>query len=168
MDETEYEEDNKGNSYLVKSINCDTPSMIRLYNRSFTKAEIYWINYDGKFTFYKSLNHSDFLDLNTFTTHPWIFKDAYFGERLLAGTKFLLRGSKVRMLWNNRLRIKIPWRDKIDIVMPMRTLKNLAMKEIVRRLNDANRISDLRLPSTLNEDLTKMLSEYQKRKDRTA
>lgn len=164
MEEFEYEEDNKGNKIIVKSINCETQSMIRLNNRSYCKAEVYWIDYEGKLKFYKSLEHGQFLDLNTFTTHPWIFKDTLFGERLMARNKTVLRGSKVRMLWNSRLQVKIPWRDQVDIVMPMRSLRSLSMMKIVQQLNEERFVSDLGLPPTLSEELTELFLVYQKRK----
>jgi von Hippel-Lindau disease tumor supressor len=42
-------------------------------------VNILWLNYEGERVRYKTLQPNQFVDVNTFVGHPWIFRDADTG-----------------------------------------------------------------------------------------
>jgi len=54
------------------------PAFIRFKNNTHYDVEIIWINVNNKEKIYNILSPNNFLDVNTYSTHPWIFKFVYF------------------------------------------------------------------------------------------
>ncbi|XP_077283075.1 von Hippel-Lindau protein [Arctopsyche grandis] len=157
MDEFEYEVDDKGNMQIAKSLDSEEPSHIRFVNCSYCSISIYWIDYNGKTQLYKKLEPLQFFDLNTYTTHPWIFKERITQDRLVVNNKTVFRGPKVQYFWvpttnSNHIR-----REVIRIRMPMRSLTRLVMVEIVKALPDENCLAALGLPGTLQNELKSLM-----------
>lgn len=153
MDEFEYEMDDKGNMQIVKSLNSEEPSQVRFINNSRCSISIYWIDYDGKTQLYKKLEPYQFFNLNTYTTHPWIFKERITQDRLVVNDKTVFRGPKIQYITNsNQIR-----RELIRIRMPMRSLTRLVMVEIVKALPNENCLAALGLPGTLQDELRSLL-----------
>lgn len=50
------------------------PAYIRFKNNTSFSVEIIWINHDNKEKPFGVLAPNKFLDVNTYSTHPWIFK----------------------------------------------------------------------------------------------
>lgn len=50
------------------------PAYIRFKNNTCFCVEVIWINYDNKEKPFGILAPNTFLDVNTYSTHPWIFK----------------------------------------------------------------------------------------------
>lgn len=67
-----------------KSVIC---SLIRFYNRTERGVDIIWLNYEGARVKYKTLQSYEFVDVNTYVGHPWIFLDVESGERLVVNLK---------------------------------------------------------------------------------
>ncbi|KAK3103211.1 hypothetical protein FSP39_017458 [Pinctada imbricata] len=63
-----------------KSVHC---SLVRFQNRTERAIDIVWLNYEGARVKYKTLQANEFVDVNTFIGHPWIFLDVETGERMV-------------------------------------------------------------------------------------
>lgn len=50
------------------------PAFIRFKNNTCYDVEIIWINIDNKEKTYNFLAPEHFIDVNTYSTHPWIFR----------------------------------------------------------------------------------------------
>lgn len=50
------------------------PAYIRFQNNTCYSVEVNWINYENKEQTYCILNPSKYVDVNTFSTHSWIFR----------------------------------------------------------------------------------------------
>ena len=70
-----------------KSKKSTVCSLIRFQNRTDRQVDIIWLNYEGARVKYRTLCANDFVDVNTFVGHPWIFIDAESGERLVVELK---------------------------------------------------------------------------------
>lgn len=53
------------------------PAFIRFKNNTCYDVEIIWINIDNKEKTYNFLAPEHFIDVNTYSTHPWIFRYVY-------------------------------------------------------------------------------------------
>lgn len=67
-----------------KSVIC---SFVRFMNRTQRGVDIVWLNYEGARVKFKTLSAYEFVDVNTYVGHPWIFLDMETGERLVVNLK---------------------------------------------------------------------------------
>jgi von Hippel-Lindau disease tumor supressor len=58
-------------------------SFVRFINKTLRRVDIVWLNYEGARVKYKTIQPEQFVDVNTFVGHPWIFRDADSGDRLV-------------------------------------------------------------------------------------
>lgn len=52
------------------------PAYIRFKNNTSYDVEVIWINFDNIEKIYCVLSPNNFLDVNTYSTHPWMFRFA--------------------------------------------------------------------------------------------
>uniref|UniRef100_A0A8C1CM31 von Hippel-Lindau disease tumour suppressor beta domain-containing protein n=1 Tax=Cyprinus carpio carpio TaxID=630221 RepID=A0A8C1CM31_CYPCA len=67
----------------LKSLNSYDPTYISFINKSSRNAEAWWLNFAGKPVSYGDIQPRKSLKMNTFLTHPWIFR-ASDGAKLMA------------------------------------------------------------------------------------
>lgn len=65
----------------LRSLNSDERSYVRFINNSRRKVEIFWIDYNGGSVLHATLENAQFVDINTFVTHPWIVLDFITKEK---------------------------------------------------------------------------------------
>lgn len=61
----------------VNFIDRRQQAFIRFNNNTCYSIEIIWINFDNKENTYSILAPNKFLDVNTYSTHSWIFRFGY-------------------------------------------------------------------------------------------
>lgn len=66
---------------ILRSINNIDSSFVRFVNTTSRNVGVYWIDYQGQAVQYKVLSYRNYLDVNTFVTHPWIFIDEETKDR---------------------------------------------------------------------------------------
>ena len=62
-------------------------SFVRFVNKTTYNVDTIWINYEGQRSRYKTLRPNEFVDVNTYVGHPWIFLDADTGNRMVVQMK---------------------------------------------------------------------------------
>ena len=56
----------------TKSENAERPVKVGFKNESSGRLDVAWVNYDGKLTFYKTLQPGQSFEQETYETHPWV------------------------------------------------------------------------------------------------
>lgn len=56
----------------TKSENGEKPVTVGFKNKSSSRLDLAWVNYDGKLTFYKTLQPGESFEQKTYETHPWV------------------------------------------------------------------------------------------------
>ena len=56
----------------TKSENAEKPVKVGFKNESSGRLDLAWVNYDGKLTFYKTLQPGQSFEQKTYETHPWV------------------------------------------------------------------------------------------------
>ncbi|KAL0964947.1 hypothetical protein UPYG_G00274790 [Umbra pygmaea] len=67
----------------LRSLNADVGTNIRFINRSQQSANAWWLDYSGNPVSYGDIRPNHLLNMNTYLTHPWVFR-ASNGAKLLA------------------------------------------------------------------------------------
>lgn len=135
----------------------------RFKNCSRFTVNVYWSTPSG-LVYYNCLAPEQFLDVNTYETHIWVFVNVENGNRLWADGCFEFCSNS----WQKELRLAKesglldeshlePFRKLVKITYPMHNLTHLAM-EAVRDTNVSfEDVDKLELPITLQSDLRKMI-----------
>ncbi len=58
-------------------------SFVRFVNRTIRQVDVVWLNYEGIGVHYRSLTPNQWVDVNTYVGHPWIFRDSETGDKLV-------------------------------------------------------------------------------------
>lgn len=78
----------------LRSLHNRQSAFVKFVNVTDHSVGLYWIDYQGKEVGYKVLGCNEYIDINTFVTHPWIFvaedtKDRY-AKSFYSLTNFLI------------------------------------------------------------------------------
>ncbi|XP_048777014.1 von Hippel-Lindau disease tumor suppressor-like [Ostrea edulis] len=127
-----------------KSVIC---SFVRFMNRTQRGVDIVWLNYEGARVKFKTLSAYEFVDVNTYVGHPWIFLDMETGERLVVNLKSVYEPTTgwVPGHWP-------PVRKVVNITIPIYSLKDSCIRFFRRHLPKKN-INKLDMPSSLLQEM---------------
>lgn len=140
-----------------RSLSSEKRSYVRFYNRTNRNVEIYWLDFKGQRVKYSTLKPLHSVNINTFVTHPWIFRDEEFSDTLLAATP-----SK-RLL--DRQEVFLPPDDAFDrrrpivILSPLLNLKEIVFQLLRKHKINENVLADLEVPTVIKEEYKKFLSK---------
>ena len=62
-------------------------SLVRFINTTQRSIDIIWLNYEGIGVVYRTVRPRQYVDVNTFVGHPWIFRDSATGDRMCVQTR---------------------------------------------------------------------------------
>jgi len=62
-------------------------SFVRFINTTQRSIDIIWLNYEGIGVVYRTLRARQYVHVNTFVGHPWIFRDSATGDRMCVQTR---------------------------------------------------------------------------------
>lgn len=69
----------------VRSIRASTKVFLKIFNLTNLDVNVIWLDYDGREQIYYTLTQSRRdISVDTFETHPWIFREKNSGNRLTA------------------------------------------------------------------------------------
>jgi len=76
----------------LKSLRCDSQSLVTFISRTRRPFSVYWLDYHGNRVRYCQLGYAQQFNIRTYETHPWIFRDSETGDKLVTAD-----GSEVYM-----------------------------------------------------------------------
>ena len=89
-------------------------SFLRFLNKTNRNVDVVWVNYEGARVKYKTLTPEQFLDINTFAGHPWIFFDSVTGDKMVVQLKEVFEP----VAWNSDGNDWPPQRKVVNITIP--------------------------------------------------
>lgn len=89
-------------------------SFLRFTNKTKRRVDIVWLNYEGVRVKYQTLLPDQFVDINTFAGHPWVFFDADTGDRLVVQLKEIFEP----IAWSSQIDGWPPQRKVVNITIP--------------------------------------------------
>lgn len=114
--------------------------------------EVFWINYRSQLFRYKTMHpRSKPFKVNTYITHPWIFRDLQTGQ--------LMHVNHQEVYWPKSLHQQ---RDIAFIHFPLQKLKTIALWRIIQNVKNEEQINqlDALIPNILIRDLKALYSQY--------
>lgn len=137
--------------FTLRSRESIEPARLLIINKTQRPIEILWINYVAKLIHYKTLRPDTEFQINTFKTHPWVFRDYFTG--------ILMHTNHKEVLWPEPSTEQCPC-QKVWIHFPLFSLKTISLWNVVPRIKGINEIDNLEIPSTLRRDLDKIFRQY--------
>lgn len=133
----------------IRSKESLLPAFIMLINNTHRPIKIYWIGYRSELVLYGVIKADDRLSMDTYNTHPWVFKDAATSE--------LMHVNHKEVFWPEPfVEAKFNQRTPVNIHFPLRSLKMSAMWQILSMIsrNDNDELFEqLGIPKCLVMDL---------------
>lgn len=133
----------------LRSTDSTLRSFISFTNASHRRVEIVWINFRTELIPYRVLGPAENVRINTYKSHPWIFRDAE--------TKELMNVNHNEVFWPEPY-VPQANRTEVFIHFPIRSLKKIAMCLINAIVKNGVQFESLGIPQSLVADL-KLLKE---------
>ncbi|XP_060569230.1 von Hippel-Lindau disease tumor suppressor-like [Ruditapes philippinarum] len=127
-------------------------SFLRFLNKTNRNVDVVWVNYEGARVKYKTLTPEQFLDINTFAGHPWIFFDSLTGDKMVVQLKEIFEP----VAWNSDGNDWPPQRKVVNITIPVYSLQECCLMKL-RGIVPKDRINELEITDVLKEDLHKIM-----------
>lgn len=102
----------------LKSSTSMVCSFVRFVNKTSYNVDTVWINYEGHRARYKTLRPDEFVDVNTYVGHPWIFLDSDTGNRMVVQMKEVFESEEG---WKPEDKVQ-PQRKVYNITIPSKLL----------------------------------------------
>ena len=103
-------------SYQGKRLKSDRSmvhSFVRFLNCTVRRVDVVWLNYEGIGKKYQTLAPNQWIDVNTYVGHPWIFRDSATGDKLVVQLKEVFEPPG----WSNGGNT-VPHRKTFNITIP--------------------------------------------------
>jgi von Hippel-Lindau disease tumor supressor len=126
----------------LKSLDSEVRAFVLFENKTTRIICVFWVNHNGRLVLYKSLLPNMTCSINTYISHPWVFKDANTGE--------LMQVDHNEVYWPPEPAAGQLERCKAEIKFPLRSLKQAAMWAVANGRDDPERLA---LPLTLQDEM---------------
>lgn len=137
--------------HTIRSKESIDPAKLLVSNRTRRPVDILWINYAAKLIRYKTLRSGEEVQMNTFKTHPWIFRDYCTG--------LLMHVDHKEVFWPEAATDKRPIQN-VRIHFPLQSLKTLSLWACVLKVRNPNEITQMEIPQTLCNDLQLLFQQF--------
>ena len=142
----------------LRSQSCSEPFYLRFINNCDTSVDILWINLSGRYHIYGTLKPQQFLDVNTFTRHYWVFQETQSRTPLMANNKWHFCGAESGYPSHKS---ESPRRYIVLISRPIVTkLRSICINFLCNGNNALKQCSDvkyLEIPVTLKEEIVRKI-----------
>ncbi|CAJ0591254.1 unnamed protein product [Cylicocyclus nassatus] len=97
---------------------------VRFFNLTGTDVDVIWINEEGRGIRYGQLKKSQYLDINTYEGHPWIFRESGVGDLLIG------QPGRITVYFPKRENINVINRVCVLITFPLMSLRDWAVRAV--------------------------------------
>lgn len=140
----------------LKSIESLEPVRLIITNNTRRFVDVYWIGYDSSLKRYKTMRAQETWEVNTFKTHPWMFRDYMTGIRMHVDHKEIL-WPKVQNTGPNDQHQQC---HQVFIHLPMQSLKTIALRSLITQVRSVSDINRMHIPTTLRNELEILFQQF--------
>lgn len=134
----------------LKSIESSEPVRLVIKNNTRRFVDIYWIGYDSSLKRYKTIRAQDTFEVNTFKTHPWMFRDYRTG--------IIMHVDHKEILWP--VQTGDQQCHQVYIHLPVQSLKTISLWSLISQVRSISDINRMHIPSTLRNDLEVLFQQF--------
>ncbi|KAG5884630.1 hypothetical protein JTB14_023824 [Gonioctena quinquepunctata] len=152
---------------LERSVASDQKAYVRFVNKTDRTIELVWIDFKGQYIKYRILGKDQFVDVDTYKTHPWMALDYSTKDRLLIGDKYYYQPKTAKDYIlekypeiGNKLCLRANLRKSriaAFITLPLYSLKYASLLAIRNLMEETSDAEELELPKQLIEELKKTI-----------
>lgn len=134
---------------------------VRFKNLTNRTVKVVWVNYTGQYIKYREIPPKQYMDVNTFKTHPWMAFDSNTADQMHIDKAFIYMPKTWQEYFAHRylphqiIRDGFMPRILVRITLPLYSLRHLALMTIRDNLLNPEDADGLELPQTLIEDIKK-------------
>lgn len=149
----------------LRSLRSNEKCYVRFINKTRRAIDIMWIDFTGQFVKYKLLQHGEFVDINTYKTHPWFAVDSITNDNMLLNKAFTyLPRTPMEILQDHPVnRHAVPLRTAVLITIPLYSLLYRCLLELRDRLKNEDDVDSLEITKQLKQDLKKLMRDKNQR-----
>ncbi|RZC32659.1 VHL domain containing protein [Asbolus verrucosus] len=149
---------------VVRSQNSNQRAFIRFLNLTERTVEVVWVNFTGAYVCYQLLEKGNFIDINTYKTHPWIAVDHGTKDRLHIDKEFVYYPKTAKEFFQNHcpnreLPSQFEARIRAVITIPLYSLRYTTLLSMRNFLRVPDDVDMLELPKELINDLKKVITQ---------
>ncbi|XP_051885906.1 von Hippel-Lindau-like protein [Pristis pectinata] len=133
-------------AYALRSLHSEEVSFVRFVNLTQRTARPWWIDFNARPQNYDDIAPGGTLHMCTYRTHPWVFRDANTGDKLLINNDEIYFPTSA--LYDGNKPIYLP----IYITFPVYSLKDCCLQCIRKHVKLEDYIK-LEIPQSLQTDL---------------
>ncbi|XP_007259802.4 von Hippel-Lindau-like protein [Astyanax mexicanus] len=130
----------------LRSLHSLEPSFVSFQNRCSCRAEAWWLDFAGAPVSYGEISPGQWLRMNTYQTHPWIFR-ASDGSALLIDSREVYFPSAAEYREDGH-----PLFRTVTVTSPVYSLQEYCLKLIRKLVRDTD-IDRLEIPGFLKKEL---------------
>ncbi|XP_060695746.1 von Hippel-Lindau-like protein [Hemiscyllium ocellatum] len=130
----------------LRSLHSDEATFVIFVNRTLRTARPWWINFEGVPRNYDDIPPGGALRMCTYRTHPWVFRDADTGDKLL------IKNGEIYFPTSTQYDEDGPIYIPVHVTVPVYSLKNCCL-QCIRKHVKSEDYTKLELPKSLHTDL---------------
>ncbi|XP_017781685.1 PREDICTED: von Hippel-Lindau tumor suppressor homolog [Nicrophorus vespilloides] len=147
----------------IRSLRSDQKVYLRFINLTKCTIELVWVNFFGSYIRYKLLRRGEYVDVNTFTTHPWLALEIHTKDRMHICKQYIYmpRPTQEIMKLKSNLREPVVDREKRKIcciTTPLYSLRFQSLLILRNYFKTPEEVSALDLPRSVTDDLRKAIT----------
>lgn len=135
----------------IRSRESVEPASFKIKNTTGRPVDVLWINYMSQQIRYRTLRPGQEVKMNSFRTHPWIFRDCCTG--------ILMHVDHKEVYWPEPITEERPIQH-VQIHFPMCSLKTLSLWATAIRVKKITEISTMEIPYTLRPELETLFKGF--------
>ncbi|XP_030759487.1 protein Vhl [Sitophilus oryzae] len=155
----------ENNDENPRSVHSTQKCYVRFVNMTERTVEIMWINFIGQYVRYRILEKGNFIDVNTYKTHPWTAKDFLTKDELHIDKRFFYHPKTTREF----IQLRYPDRNNYPenhearvrayITLPMYSLRFLSLLTVRNHILKEDDVEQLSLPKNISDDLKRAVTK---------
>ncbi|XP_059832568.1 von Hippel-Lindau-like protein [Hypanus sabinus] len=130
----------------LRSLHSDEASFVKFVNLTQRTARPWWIDFNGLPQKYDDIAPGGISHMRTYRTHPWVFRDANTGDKLLINKDEIYFPTSALYDGNNPVYLPV------YITLPVYSLKDWCL-QFVRKHVKSEDYTKLKIPCPLQSDL---------------
>ncbi|XP_041725194.2 von Hippel-Lindau disease tumor suppressor [Coregonus clupeaformis] len=137
-----------GENKALRSLNSDVQTHVNFINRSTRSARAWWLDFSGHPVSYGDIRPSGLLHMDTFLTHPWVFRASPNGAKLVADQQDVYMPAAATEYEEDGS----PKFLNVVLTAPVYSLQELCLM-LIRKLVEEEDYGRLDIPESLKTDL---------------